>query len=171
MARRFPRGPILDGESPFRDASGNNPFADSNATPSVPGQDVYASPLSGQAATREAGNYDAILTSRSGLALGLGIPGLILSTVAAFGTIAGITSGRDVGGGLSLGIPIALLALALAIPGWIVAQSDCRAMRAGAMQTTHRRGTRAGYACSVIAMFVAAALLLALPVLVVFSLL
>jgi uncharacterized membrane protein YidH (DUF202 family) len=171
MTRRFPRGPILDGESPFRDASGNNPFADSNSTQSLPGQDAYASPLSGQAATREAGNYEAVLPSRSGLALGLGIPGLILSILAAFGTISAIASERNAGEGLSLGIPIALLAIAMAIPGWIIAQSDCRAMRAGAMQTTHRRGTRVGYGCSVTATIVSAAVLLALPVLIVISML
>lgn len=169
MTRRFPRGPILDGNSPFRDAIGNNPFADSNPTPAEPCGDAYASPQSGTTAPRETGHYEPILASRSGLALGLGISGLFLAISAATGTIAGLAIGQDPGGGLSLGLPIALLALALTIPGWIIAQSDCRAMRAGAMQTKHRRRTQVGYVCSVIATLISVSVLLALPILIVVS--
>ena len=143
MERRFPLNPRLNPPDPFRDTSGQNPFAEQGPDEPI-NEDPYSSPMAPAVQPYKPGDYEPVLADRSPWILAFGIGGLGLSLLAAVIAISGVAASRDLAEGVIYGIPAALLGLAVSIPGCILGGADSRAIRHGAMPTTraHARARR-----------------------------
>lgn len=121
-------------KKPIVDEDGNNPFADPGGA-EIPddAENIFAVPQ--DTAYRPHGYVD-VLAPRSGLVLGLGLVGLLISFVclAAFHYL-----------------PIVALAnLGLTLPAWLKGVSELRAIAAGAVRNSSSRRARAGMIMGVI---------------------
>lgn len=170
MERRFPVHPRLKPPNAFQDASGQNPFAEPAASEPVR-DDPYSSPAASSVQPYRPDAYEPVLADRSPWILGLGIGGASLSALAATIAITGALASGEWIQGVVYGIPAALLGLALAIPGCIIGNADCRAIRHGAMPSTRAHIARVGYWLSIAGLAISAILVAALLVSVLISVL
>lgn len=132
-----------DGKDPFSDEKGNNPFAEDGEELPEPADDgPYAASAEGPY-TYKRGDFETVLTNRGRLILGLGIVGTIVSL---FGPVTWYLWTASAGlkpwhfGTLSAGV----LGLSFAVPAFVFAMKDLRAMDLGAMESSGRRRTIVG---------------------------
>jgi len=161
----FPHNPGTNREDPFADENGNNPFADEDASagetvdPSGSGDgNVYGASDRGSAPAYRPGDYVMMLPHRGGRVLTYGVCGLSLSALSLlFGALALSGTFSDWTGFSA--IPLQLIALAVAVPAWILGHQDLRAIKAGAMDDAELGRTRLGYAFGIVAVLIAVAAL------------
>ncbi len=139
----FPRNPGTDRGSPFEDAEGNNPFSDGTSPPAETSHDnLFAAPASGEPRPYTPGDYETALVANSRGALVLGIIGAGMSAMGVIGVVLGIAGVGTWLVPLFYALPVQFAALAVAIPAWMIAGRDLRAMKAGAMKAEGRRQSR-----------------------------
>ena len=139
MERRFPLNPRLNPPDPFRDTSGQNPFAEHGPCEPI-NDDPYSSPVAPAVQPYKPGDYEPVLADRSAWILSLGIGGLGLSLLAAVIAISGAAASGDLAESVIYGIPAACWDWLYRSPvaSW-AAQTPT--IRHGAMPTTRARRT------------------------------
>ena len=142
MSYQFPKHPGQPRPNPFAGADGNNPFADSSSPPAPADANPYAAsgaPAMLATSAVPPQEFETTLAHRGGTVFWFGLIGLLGST-------AGIPC-------LYFMLPVPIFSLSLSIPAWLMGRNDLRAMKSGAMDSSGRRQTRAGYVMGLIGTF------------------
>jgi hypothetical protein len=154
--RRFPGSPEIDDTSPFEDEHGQNPFSDHEPPP--PAQDnPYGGPASSSSRSYQPDDFETIYPSRSWLVLLCGVTGVILVTIGVSVSVVALLTAAEWAEGLMYGVPFNLMGVFASAPAWVLGRHDRRAMKAGAMDSTGRRGTTVGYILGVLGTLAGAA--------------
>ena len=145
MSYQVPNHPGQPRPNPFAGADGTNPFADSASSPASAAESADANPYAASGSSVESvaqpQAFETILSHRGGTVFWLGLIGLLGATV---GWLC-----------LLVWMPVPLFALCLSIPAWLMGRNDLRAMKAGAMDNSGWRQTRAGYVMGMIGSLIA----------------
>ena len=141
MSYQFPNHPGQPRPNPFAGADGKNPFADSASPPASGAESIDANPYgasnSAAVTVSQPQEFEAILSHRGSTVFWFGLSGVLATIV----------------GSLCLfwvWLPVSIFALCFSIPAWLWGRHDLRAMRAGAMDNSGRRPTRAGYVMGIV---------------------
>ena len=146
--RRFPRSPDITNK-PFE--HGANPFADDVTTPIPPSENPLEGPADSEVQPYKPGGYVITLPDRSARVMLFGLIGATFIAISVVILLVVFFSTPLFSPEIVYCFPADLLGLAFAIPTWIMASKDLKAISAGAMQPTGRFRTRVGYWCGCIA--------------------
>ena len=142
----FPRNPGTDRENAFKDAEGQNPFSDGQPPPAEPiTENVFATPASAEDRPYTEGDFQEVLVPSANTAFWLAVAGVALSGLGVVCAGAAIAVTANWSTPLFFALPVQFAALAVALPAWIIAARDLRAMRAGAMSKDSLRRCRLAY--------------------------
>lgn len=149
----FPRNPGTDHANPFKNERGENPFGEQ--TPTAAGdENPYGASRAEALRSGQADDYVTTLPNRSMRVLTFGLLGLVLAMLGVASAAAGVASSGNWTWGISFGIPIQLLGLAVSLPSWIFGASDLKAIRAGAMEAAGRSRTRIGFVLGIVGVLI-----------------
>jgi hypothetical protein len=127
--RKYP-GDSEEPSDPFSDEAGRNPFAERDevrqAAEEGGPENPYLAGAGGKPA-HQVGGFETTIPHRGGTVLTMGILGIVGAAVFAFCW------------------PLLVINLFVALPAWLMGQSDLRAMKAGAMNREGRGMTFAGF--------------------------
>ena len=147
---KFPRNPNADRENPFEDEQGVNPFGD-DAAPAIDAesqtpadQNLYSTAESSEVQPYRPGDYETFLPNRGALVWWLGFIGCCIQLLAIVVAAIAVMAVGEVLQGMAYALPGQLIGIAVSAPGWIMGQSDVKAIAAGAMEEGGWRATRWG---------------------------
>jgi len=143
----FPRNPGTRRDNPFENAAGENPYSDgSNESDEAIAENVFATPADGSGERAfSPGDYEAILVPNSRRALRLAIVGIVPAGLGMIGAGVGIIA---VGAWLTplfVVLPLQFIGMGAAVPAFIIARRDLRAIKAGAMINEGKSKLRLAY--------------------------